>query len=167
LVGVTASAMSKWVRSFSLLLIVLGLVGCDQVSKTTAKSLLEVNGDYPLVDGILELAYTENRDIAFNALSIIPEAPRQRLLLAGGAFALTFIYSLLRRSRRNLALSAAFALVFAGAIGNYADRVVRGYVVDFVHVSHWPVFNLADIYVTLGAGALLLLSRRRVFNSTA
>ena len=42
----------------------------------------------------------------------------------------------------------------AGALGNVLDRVVRGYVVDFVQVPHWPVFNVADIYVT--AGAILL-----------
>lgn len=158
--------MAKWVRSLALLLIVFGLVGCDQVTKTTAKTYLESGGGVSLVDGVLELSYVENRDVAFNALSRIPEPPRQRLLLAGGAFAIAIIYSLLRRSRRNLVLGAALALVLAGAVGNYADRVVRGYVVDFVHVTHWPVFNLADVYVTLGALGLLLLSRRNVLNRT-
>ena len=158
--------MAKWVRSLALLLIVFGLVGCDQVTKTTAKTYLESGGGVSLVDGVLELSYVENRDVAFNALSRIPEPPRQRLLLAGAAFAIAIIYSLLRRSRRNLVLGAALALVLAGAVGNYADRVVRGYVVDFVHVTHWPVFNLADVYVTLGALGLLLLSRRNVLNRT-
>ncbi len=158
--------MAKWVRSLALLLIVFGLVGCDQVTKTTAKTYLESGGGVSLVDGVLELSYVENRDVAFNALSRIPEPPRQRLLLAGGAFAIAIIYSLLRRSRRNLVLGAALALVLAGAVGNYADRVVRGYVVDFVHVTHWPVFNLADVYVTLGALGLLLLSRRNVLSRT-
>jgi signal peptidase II len=158
--------MAKWARSLALLLIVFGLVGCDQVTKTTAKTYLESSGGVSLVDGVLELSYTENRDVAFNALSRIPEAARQRLLLAGGAFAIAIIYSLLRRSRRNLLLCAALALVLAGAVGNYADRVVRGYVVDFVHVTHWPVFNLADVYVTLGALGLLLLSRRNALNRT-
>ena len=158
--------MAKWVRSLALLLIVFGLVGCDQVTKTTAKTYLESGGGVSLVDGVLELSYVENRDVAFNALSRIPEPPRQRLLLAGGAFAIAIIYSLLRRSRRNLVLGAALALVLAGAVGNYADRVVRGYVVDFVHVTHWPVFNLADVYVTLGALGLLLLSRRNALHRT-
>ena len=58
---------------------------------------------------------------------------------------------------------AAMLLVTAGALGNYLDRVVRGYVVDFVHLAHWPVFNVADAYVTAG-GVLLLayaFQRRR------
>lgn len=159
--------MAKLVRSVALLLLVFGLVGCDQISKTTAKSLLETGGGYSLVDGLLEFSYRENRDVAFNALSLIPEGPRQRLILAGGAFAIAFIYSLFRRSRRNLALGGALALVFAGAVGNYADRVVRGYVVDFVHLTHWPVFNLADVYVTVGALGLLLLSRRSALDRAA
>ena len=44
----------------------------------------------------------------------------------------------------------------AGAIGNYLDRVLRGYVVDFVHVGHWPVFNVADAYITVGCLLLAL-----------
>jgi signal peptidase II len=50
--------------------------------------------------------------------------------------------------------------VTAGAIGNGLDRVVRGYVVDFVRVPHWPVFNVADVYVTAGAGLLGLAAWR-------
>lgn len=159
--------MAKWARSFALLLLVFGLVGCDQVTKTTAKTFLESSGGVPVVNGVVELSYVENRDVAFNALSRVPEPPRQRLLLAGGAFAIAFIYSLLRRSRRDLMWGGALALVFAGAVGNYADRVVRGYVVDFVHLTHWPVFNLADVYVTLGAMGLLLLSRRSALRRAA
>jgi signal peptidase II len=65
---------------------------------------------------------------------------------------------LLRRRRDGASLSrAALLLITAGAVGNYLDRVLRGYVVDFIHLHHWPVFNVADIYVTAG-GALLALS---------
>jgi signal peptidase II len=46
-------------------------------------------------------------------------------------------------------------LMLAGALGNYLDRLFRGYVVDFIHVPHWPVFNVADIYVTVGAVVLV------------
>jgi Signal peptidase (SPase) II len=42
-----------------------------------------------------------------------------------------------------------------GALGNYLDRVFRGYVVDFIHVPHWPVFNVADIAVSVGIGLLV------------
>jgi signal peptidase II len=57
----------------------------------------------------------------------------------------------------------ALILVTAGAVGNYLDRVFRGYVVDFVHLKHWPVFNIADVYVTVGGAfmAWWLFARRR------
>jgi signal peptidase II len=53
----------------------------------------------------------------------------------------------------------SLALLLAGALGNLIDRAWHGYVVDFLHVPHWPVFNVADIYVTVGAAALLLFGR--------
>jgi signal peptidase II len=60
----------------------------------------------------------------------------------------------------------ALVLVTAGAVGNYLDRIVRGYVVDFVHLKHWPVFNVADVYITAGYAVfgwvLLTQWRRRV-----
>ena len=61
---------------------------------------------------------------------------------------------LLRRQSKLGFARIALLLMTAGALGNVLDRVVRGYVVDFVQVPHWPVFNVADIYVT--AGAILL-----------
>ncbi len=51
-------------------------------------------------------------------------------------------------------------LVLAGAIGNLADRLARGYVVDFIHVHHWPVWNVADAWVVLGVGALMIAAIR-------
>jgi signal peptidase II len=58
----------------------------------------------------------------------------------------------------------ALVLVTAGAVGNYLDRVIRGYVVDFVHLKYWPVFNVADVYITVGfifwVGAYLVNRRR-------
>jgi signal peptidase II len=50
----------------------------------------------------------------------------------------------------------ALAVVLAGALGNFIDRAWHGYVVDFLHIKYWPVFNVADIYVTLGVLALVL-----------
>jgi len=47
-------------------------------------------------------------------------------------------------------------LITAGAGGNYLDRIARGYVVDLVHIHHWPVFNVADVYVTAGVAMLAL-----------
>jgi signal peptidase II len=52
-------------------------------------------------------------------------------------------------------------MVVGGAIGNVADRLLRGYVVDFIHLHRWPVFNVADIAVTVGAILLGVAMTRR------
>ncbi|HBB37293.1 MAG: Lipoprotein signal peptidase [Candidatus Moranbacteria bacterium GW2011_GWC1_45_18] len=50
----------------------------------------------------------------------------------------------------------AFILILAGAISNMIDRIARGCVVDFIDINFWPVFNLADIYITIGVAMLIL-----------
>ncbi len=90
----------------------------------------------------------------------LPERVRAPLLLVGGALAVVALLVVLVRRRGPTLTRAAFGLIAAGAIGNYLDRLCRGYVVDFIRVPHWPTFNVADIYVTLGI-ALLLWSALR------
>ena len=143
-----------------LLVLLLALVGCDHTTKFVAKSVLEHQAPAPLIAGVLDLRYVENTDIAFNLLRFIPEQIRMWLLIAVGAAAVAVLsWGLFRFTATNVA-KLALLLVTAGAIGNYADRVLRGSVVDFIHLTHWPVFNVADIYVSLGGLALVLLSLR-------
>ncbi len=78
-----------------------------------------------------------------------------------GAIALFGLAALLfRRPPKRPVIRAALLLVTAGAVGNYIDRLARGYVVDFVYLHHWPVFNVADVYVTAGAIMLALAALR-------
>jgi signal peptidase II len=128
------------------------LVGCDHATKRIAKGELEGHGPRSLIHGVLDLQYAENTDVAFNLLRAVPESVRGPILIVTGAAALIGLLGvlLLRRERPGFA-RAALLVVTAGAVGNYLDRIVRGYVVDFVHVPDWPVFNVADAYVTVGA----------------
>ncbi len=90
---------------------------------------------------------------------------RSPLLLALGALAIAALAVLLMRSRAATSERVALALLLAGAAGNYLDRVLRGYVVDFIHVPHWPVFNVADALIVAGF-ALFGLSRARARRAT-
>ena len=151
----------RWVSQRAALLVaVVMLVGCDHATKYAAKSELENQQPRQLISSVLDLRYVENRDIAFNLLAAIPPAIRAPLLLASGALALVVLSLLLIRSRAAASERVALALLLAGAAGNYLDRVARGYVVDFIHVPHWPVFNVADALVVAGL-ALFGLSRLR------
>jgi len=126
------------------------LVGCDHATKGIASAELDSGNVLELIGGVMDFRYVENTDIAFNLLRWVPETIRRPGLLVVGALGLLALVFVLLRARHPSRLRRlAFVLLTAGAIGNYLDRIVRGYVVDFVHVHHWPVFNVADAYVTL------------------
>jgi signal peptidase II len=148
--------MAKLDAHLSILVSLSFLVGCDHATKGLAKGELDGGSTRELIRGMLDLRYVENTDIAFNLLRWVPETIRTPGLLVLGAIALVALGLLLLRGRGDPRVSRlALVLITAGAIGNYLDRVVRGYVVDFVHVHYWPVFNwpvfnVADVYVTVG-----------------
>jgi signal peptidase II len=136
----------------ALLIALTLLVGCDHATKLAAKSELEGERPRSLIHGVLDLRYTENPDVAFNLLRAVPERVRAPLLIVLGAAAMLGLLAvLLFRQGGSGFARGALLLMTAGALGNYLDRIVRGYVVDFIQIPHWPVFNVADTYVTLGA----------------
>jgi len=61
-------------------------------------------------------------------------------------------------AKLNLLLTVAFGLILAGALGNLYDRIFKGGVRDFIdfHIINWPIFNLADTYITIGAGLIII-----------
>jgi signal peptidase II len=113
-----------------------------------------------LVTNVLELRYTQNHDVGFSLLRRVPERVRTPLIYVGSIAGLAFLGLLWSRRRgAGWPEHLAYAVILSGAIGNLTDRMIRGYVVDFVYLHHWPVFNVADAYLVVG-GALLLLSSR-------
>ncbi|HLK89482.1 MAG TPA: signal peptidase II [Polyangia bacterium] len=144
------------------------LVGCDHGTKYVAKAGLQGHHPHTLIRGVLDLQYVEHTDVAFDLLRWIPEGARGPILIFAGAAGLVALAAfLLRRPPRSRAGQLALLLVTAGALGNYLDRIVRGYVVDFIHLHHWPVFNVADSCVTIGAILLGLTALRGPRATTA
>jgi len=145
-------------RTFVILLfLVSGLVGCDHATKHVAQEELRGEPPVTLVSGVLDLNYTENTDVAFSTLRWIPREAKFPLIVAANVFMIGFLVVAWYRYRRSWWLvHGAFALVVAGALGNFTDRLARGFVVDFIHLHHWPIFNVADICLTVG-GPLLFL----------
>jgi signal peptidase II len=149
--------------SVGLMGCVAALVGCDHATKLAAEATLRDRGPLQVVPGVVDLAYTENHGVAFSALERLAIHPAAWLLV-GFALATTAVVVTvwIRHGRRASAIEhAGFALVVGGALGNALDRLVRGAVVDFVHVRFWPVFNVADVLVVAGLG-LLALARWRL-----
>ena len=140
-----------------LLLSVLVLTALDQWTKWLAVTHLKDKEAFVLWEGIFELRYLENRGAAFGMLQ------NQRMvflvltvvIMAGTLW----IYQKLPQTRRFIPLRLTAAGILAGAAGNMTDRLIHGYVVDFLYFSliDFPIFNVADIYVTVSSFLLLLL----------
>ena len=131
----------------------------DQGSKLLADARLvfhEPVGVLPFFN--LRLAY--NTGAAFSFLG--NAGGWQRWFFAGiSVLVISVLVVWMRRLKpEQWQLSAAFALIIGGALGNLIDRLVYGHVIDFIDVYyktwHWPTFNIADSAITVGAGLLLL-----------
>lgn len=146
------------ISRFLLLALTLSLVGCDHVTKHMAITQFQ---EAPRVfwGGFLQFTYTENRDMAFGLLSHVMGAEARLWLLTGIktlAVGAGLVFLLHRKESWNLGQKVALAFITAGAAGNLIDRVLRGFVVDFVRVSFWPVFNVADVVIVAGFFLLAL-----------
>jgi signal peptidase II len=152
-------------RTVGTIVALVALVGCDHVTKHVAKTQLQDQPPHDVISRVLDLRYVENTDVAFNLLRFIPLGVRRPLLMVLGAVALAALVVALARALAapgaRIASAAGLALILSGALGNYLDRLVRGYVVDFIHVSHWPVFNVADVAVAVGIALLLWTNLKR------
>ena len=133
------------------------LVLLDQATKLAAVSALKDGGPYVLIPGVFQLQYLENRGAAFGLLQ-----NARVFFLAVTLIALAaVIYVLVRLplKRKYIVLRFLMVLIAAGAVGNMIDRVFLGYVRDFLYFSQidFPIFNVADIYVTCATILLILL----------
>jgi signal peptidase II len=134
----------------------------DQMSKIMAVASLPDGTVVEVIDGVLQLRLVRNPGAAFSFAT--------GMTLVFTAIAIVVIGVILRLSRKVTSLPWAVALggLLGGAIGNLIDRVVRepaplrGHVVDFLELPHWPVFNLADSVIVGSAVLMAWLSLRGV-----
>ena len=123
----------------------------DQVSKSIEQHAL-ASGPYHVL-GPLDLELTFNRGAAFGLGAGV--AP---IILVVGALLVVVVLGFGRPVRTRLA-TVASGLLVGGAISNLGDRLFRpngGAVIDWIHLSHWPTFNIADSCVVLGVALLVL-----------
>lgn len=152
------SVLQSWAR---MLVPLTALVGCDHATKYVAKSGLESQPPRAVIGSVLDFRYVENTDVGFNLLRWIPAGVRMPLLLGIGALAIAALLVFVLRSGYRGWAQSGLLLILGGALGNYLDRLARGYVVDFIHVPHWPVFNVADIWLTVGALVFFAVTLRQ------
>jgi len=131
---------------------VAAILGIDQWSKALVRSAFDVGESAPLIDGFLWLTHVYNTGAAFGILK------GRQFVLVFVAIVVTavIVYALVKLRPRSAIARVSLALVMGGALGNLIDRVVAGGVTDFFDLGWFPVFNIADVCLDVGAVVLVL-----------
>ena len=142
-------------RNIIIILSIILLVVLDQLTKFLVIKLIPLNDSIILIKNFLKFYYIQNKGAAFGMFSgyII-------LLVIFTLFALYFLYKEIKDNKLDNMSVCSLLLIFAGAIGNLIDRVCRKYVIDFISFTlfrhEMAIFNVADIYITIGVIIYLL-----------
>lgn len=128
-------------------IIILLLIGLDQISKIWAINHLKSIGSIPIIENIFHLTYVENRGAAFGMLE-----NNQAIFIIVAIVASIYGLYYLHTKKSNLICKTGIMLIISGAIGNAIDRFRLGFVVDYFDFRIiWEyVFNIADVFVVVG-----------------
>jgi signal peptidase II len=133
----------------------------DRWSKRMVAAHIRFYAHVQIIRGCFQLTHTENTGAAFSLFADSNSHWRSALLIGFSATAMVVVFMLLWKQRQALTITGiALSLILGGAAGNLWDRVARGRVIDFllVYYKHyqWPVFNLADSAIVVGACLLVV-----------
>jgi signal peptidase II len=131
----------------------------DRVTKILAERHLEGRPPIDVIPGVLQFRFTTNPGGAFGLFG------RAAWLFVGASLVVIVIILIASTRPQSETGAVALGLVLGGALGNLTDRIVRGpelsgEVVDFIDFQVWPVFNIADSCIVIGAALLLLTGAR-------
>ncbi len=149
---------SARITHFILALLVVLL---DRWSKRLVAAHIAMYTHIQIIPGFFRITHTENTGAAFSLFADSPSHWKTGLLIGFSLIAMVIVSVLLWRQARALTLTGiALSLILGGAVGNLWDRVASGRVVDFllfyVKSYQWPVFNLADSAIVVGASLLVI-----------
>lgn len=146
----------KWkALAIDIVLIVL-LIAFDQFTKQLAVAHLKDKQAFKLIDGVLEFNYLENKGAAFGMLQ-----NQGGFFVFVAVIVLSVIAYILYKTpnaKKYTLMHVLLSLIAAGAIGNMIDRIRLDYVVDFIYIIliNFPIFNVADMYVSFATAILVL-----------
>ena len=136
-------------------IMILLIVACDQVTKRLAESALMGGKIVTLLPGAVQLRYARNTGMAFSLFS----GARWVFVALTALVCAGVLFYMFRNKCRSLWGYWSLGVLVAGGLGNLIDRVAQGYVVDFLYfiLIDFPIFNVADCYVTVATAVLLIL----------
>lgn len=135
------------------IVIILILTICDQLLKSWVASSIVLGGSKQLIPGIIELTNLRNSGAAWSIFE-----GQQTFFTIITIIAIIVIGYFIWQYRKNIPMLIGLSLIMAGTIGNFIDRLRQGYVVDMFETTfiNFPIFNLADMCLTLGVIWLII-----------
>jgi signal peptidase II len=143
-----------------LIAVALAVYALDVASKLLVVATMHYGSPIRVLGPVLSLDYTRNPGAAFSI------GETYTIIFAAIAVGVIVVILRLARQLYSLPWAVALGLLLGGALGNLTDRIVRapgvfrGWVVDFIHLPHWPIFNLADSGIVVGGVLMVLLAFR-------
>lgn len=129
------------------------IVVIDRILKFAIFKNFHIGSSFPVIKGILYITPTYNKGVAFG---LFKESAPFILVALPLIIACFILYIILMKRPKSPLLTSGLFLVLAGAIGNLIDRIICGYVMDFIDFRIWPVFNIADSSITIGTCLILI-----------
>ncbi len=130
----------------------------DQLTKFIAADYLASHGEMKLI-AFLSFTLVHNTGAAFGILSSAGGWQNIFFIAIASTACVVILWMFWRLNVKNVSLAVGLSLILGGAAGNLIDRLIHGYVIDFVDVYyqswHWPAFNIADSAITIGAVLLI------------
>ena len=151
----TPKMVANGSRAFMWYALALIIIVIDQWTKWLAETKLTFHDPVPVIEPFLNWTLAYNYGAAFSFLA--DAGGWQKWFFSGLALVMSLflIIYLIKAPRKATLLSLGLAMVLGGALGNLIDRLLHGHVIDFIHVHyadawHYPIFNIADIGISLG-----------------
>ncbi len=133
----------------------------DQISKVLIIKSFRVRASLPIIKDFFYLTYTHNTGAAFSILT----GRRLFLIITTFIVIMFIIYYLMKNKITSKLELVSFSLIIGGSLGNLFDRIIRGYVVDFLDFRifsyNFPIFNLADTFIVIGVLLLIINMARK------
>lgn len=153
-------------RNTPYFLFILVLMAADQAAKIVISRTVELTKSHPVIPGFFNITRIHNRGAIFGAFNLSNNRAVFIALTAASLLALGLVvFFFFKTPPSDRLMKISLSLITAGALGNLLDRLIRGYVIDFLDVyvrnSHWPFFNVADSCISIGAVLMLFIFFRR------
>jgi signal peptidase II len=144
----------KYLIPFSTAIVV---VFFDQLTKFLVRNNFELNQSISIINNIFNFTYIQNTGAGFGIL----KTQTAILVFISIAVLGVILYNFDKIKSKETLLQVLVGFVLGGTIGNLIDRIAYGYVIDFLDISIWPIFNFADSFVTMGVFGLIIYLWRK------